>query len=148
MKRGVKRKIQCVRDSHSSENEVHRSEVFPGSKQHFTAKHLDPTLPGFVDEITATLEEYLWLVGTHHRDFDDMLVYKTIKVYLMRFQGANYIVGDRLVRLRNDKYSGKGDCKGIHIRDIEKYTIAFTNKMDGTLDNVPLLHRIWKSRYT
>ena len=79
------------------------------------------------------MEDYKWLEGTHHRDFDDQLVYKTIRVYTMRFQRADYIVGDRLVLLKNNRYSGKGDCTGIHIREIERYTRAYMQDVNTFL---------------
>ena len=45
------------------------------------------TLPARREEHTATAEDYLWLIGTHHRDFDDLQVYKTTKVYIIRRSG-------------------------------------------------------------
>ena len=46
----------------------------------------------------------------------------------MRVNKTPFIVADR-VWLTNGRYSGKGDCSGIHIREIERYTRAYTHEV-------------------
>ena len=98
------------------------------------------TLPDRREDHTATVEDYLWLIGTHHRDFDDLQVYKTTKVYIMKVQKVPYIVADRVIRLKSGRYSGKsGDCSGIHVRDIEQYTRAYREEVDALMTSEHLL---------
>ena len=68
------------------------------------------------------IEDYKWFIGTHHRDFQE--VYKTTKIYIMRVNRVPFIVADR-VWLTNGRYSGKGDCRGIHIRECTCGTCIF-----------------------
>ena len=90
-------------------------------------------LPPPASEIpSGHIEDYQWLIGTHHRDFDDQEVYKTTKVYIMRVNKTPFIVADR-VWLTNGRYSGKGDCRGIHIREIERYTRAYMREVHAFL---------------
>ena len=81
---------------------------------------------------SGNVEDYQWLVGSHHRDFDDLQLYKTTKIYTMRVQKVPYIVADR-VWYNKGKYSGKGDCYGIHVRDIERYTRAYMQEVNAFL---------------
>ena len=78
------------------------------------------------------IEDYQWLIGTHHRDFDDQQIYKTTKIYIMRVNKTPFIVADR-VWLTHGRYSGKGDCNGIHVRDIERYTRAYMREVQAFL---------------
>ena len=90
-------------------------------------------LPPPVSDIpSGDVEDYKWLIGTHHRDFDDQQIYKTTKVYVMRAQKIPYIVADR-VWYNKGRYSGKGDCYGIHVRDIERYTRAYMQEVNAFL---------------
>ena len=73
--------------------------------------------PLATDLPSGTVEDYRWLIGTHHRDFDDHQIYKTTRIYIMRVQKTPYIVADR-VWYTKGKYSGKGDCTGIHVSGI------------------------------
>ena len=98
------------------------------------------TLPDKSKEHTATVEDYLWLIGTHHRDHDDLQVYQTTKVYTMKVQKVPYIVADRVIRLKSGRYSGKsGDCYGIHVRDIEQYTRTYREEVDALMTSEHLL---------
>ena len=64
-------------------------------------------------------------MNTHHRDFDDRLVYKTTRVYTKHHKGDLLIVADRVLLLPNNKYSTLGNTTCIHVRDIENYTNAY-----------------------
>ena len=76
-------------------------------------------LPPLESEIPSRLiADYTWLIGTHHRDFDDQEIYKTTKVYIMRVNKTPFIVADR-VWLTNGRYSGKGDVVACGSRPID-----------------------------
>ena len=77
---------------------------------------------------TRTLESFLWLLNTYHRDFVDQLVYQTTKVYVTSCNGTKYIVVDRLYIGKSGQKSSFGDTKCIHARDVEEYTLAYTEK--------------------
>ena len=102
----------------------------------FTASNRDKLVGGVPPPVSdipsGDVADYQWLVGTHHRDFDDHQIYKTTKVYVMRVQKTPYIVADR-VWFNKGKYSGKGDCSGIHVRDIEQYTRAYMQEVNALL---------------
>ena len=54
-------------------------------------------LPPPVSDIpSGDVDDYKWLIGTHHRDFDDQQIYTTTKVYVIRVQKIPYIVADRV----------------------------------------------------
>ena len=106
-----------------------------GSPRYLTSNRvrLAGGLPPPESEIpSGRIEDYQWLIDTHHRDFDDQEVYKTTKVYIMRVNKTPFIVADR-VWLTNGRYSGKGDCSGIHIREIERYTRAYMREVHAFL---------------
>ena len=126
--RGSKRKSQV--------DELSQNIAFPlGSSPYILSNRVRLTggLPPPVSDIPSRLlEDYTWLIGTHHRDFDDQEIYKTTKVYIMRVNKTPFIVADR-VWLTNGRYSGKGDCNGIHIREIERYTRAYMREVHAYL---------------
>ena len=82
-------------------------------------------LPDTTNTITRPIESYLWLKDTLHRDFDDQLVYKTVSIYPYRFEKDYYIVGDRELRLPNNTFIPVKHGKCIHIRELERYTLAY-----------------------
>ena len=126
--RGSKRKLQV-------NGLVPNMDLHTGSSRHIISNRvrLAGGLPPPESEIPSRLiEDYHWLIGTHHRDFDDQEIYKTTKVYIMRVNKTSFIVADR-VWLTNGRYSGKGDCSGIHIREIERYTRAYMREVHAFL---------------
>ena len=80
------------------------------------------------DVPTRTLESFQWLLNTYHRDFVDQLVYQTTRVYVTSCNGIKYIVVDRLYIGKSGQKSSFGDTKCIHARDVEEYTLAYTEK--------------------
>ena len=126
--RGAKRKL-------SMDNSTSNIHPHTGSSRFLISNRdrLVGGLPPPESEIpSGHIKDYQWLVGTHHRDFDDQEIYKTTKIYIMRVNKIPFIVADR-VWLTHGRYSGKGDCNGIHVRDIERYTRAYLSEVKAFL---------------
>ena len=80
----------------------------------------------------------MWLENTHHRDLDDLLMYKTTRVYTTPYLKGNFIVADRMLLLANNKYTDKGDTKKIHIGDIELFTLVYQEEQQKALQHTSL----------
>ena len=89
-------------------------------------------LPDDTNTVIRTLDSFLWLINTHHRDTVDGQIYKTLRVYLYRSKKDNYIVVDRVLCLTNGNYTSKCDGKCIHARDVEEYTFAYQQEKNIT----------------
>ena len=72
--------------------------------------------------------DYLYLVGSTHRDDDDMLLYKTTRVYIHK--GTNEIVGDRALVLKDGSTFHKDESDPIRIKDIAILTKRYKNERD------------------
>ena len=80
---------------------------------------------------TESVSDYLYLVGTTHRDDDDMLLYKTTRVYIHK--GTNEIVGDRALVLKDGSTFHKVDFDPIRIKDLAILTNRYKNERESHL---------------
>ena len=92
-------------------------------------KHLDETQSS--ERQTESVSDYLYLVGTTHRDDDDMLLYKTTRVYIHK--GTNEIVGDRALVLKDGSTFHKVDFDPIRIKDLAILTNRYKNERESHL---------------
>ena len=83
------------------------------------------------NDVTANIEDFQYLVGTKHIDDDDMLVYKTVRVYIHKSTG--FIVGDRVLVLKDGQTSNSAQYDPVHIRDLalltDKYNTCYSNNL-------------------
>jgi len=99
------------------------------------------------------LEDYYYLKGTIHRDDDDMLLYKTTRVYVFKRTGD--LVGDRTLILKDGSLFEDSKADPIHIRDIEiltkryekeKAPVARCNLLVEEKEGIPIRYDTESSR--
>ena len=78
---------------------------------------------------TGSVADYQYLVGTTHRDDQDLLLYQVTKVYVQR--STNYIVADRVLILKDGSTHTIPDHRPTHIRDIEKLTKLYEDERNS-----------------
>jgi len=77
-------------------------------------EHLDPGDRSA--DRCGKLEDYAYLLGTIHRDDDDMLLYKVTKIYIHKATG--FIVGDRVLVLKDGSTYKTDEFDPIHVKDL------------------------------
>jgi hypothetical protein len=106
----------------------HPNERYDGTwSNHLTGDPLNPSVnPVPVEEV----EKYKYLVGTNHLDPDNGLLYKVLRVEKQNYRGqGTFIVAYRAQVLANGRISTKCDKDAYHVRDIEKYYRAYSDKI-------------------
>ena len=60
------------------------------------------------------------------------MIYKTIRKYTYRYKRQNYIVGNRILFLKNGTYTTRCDGTAIYARDLEDYTKQYQKELANT----------------
>ena len=60
------------------------------------------------------------------------MIYKTIRIYTYRYKRQNYIVGNRILFLKNGTYTTRCDGTAIYARDLEDYTKQYQKELANT----------------
>ena len=74
---------------------------------------------------SGRVEDFQYLVGTKHRDDDDMLVYKIVRVY--KHNSTGFIVGDRVLVLKDGQVSNSAQY------DLEILTSRYKQRFSNDL---------------
>jgi hypothetical protein len=90
------------------------SSITSHSNQHNTVSEKDTVLS------EGKLEDFKYLIGKYHRDNEDYQRYVTDKVYVDKKSG--YIVGERILILKDGRRHRSPDPHPIHVRDLAEMT--------------------------
>ena len=77
----------------------------------------------------GTVEDFKHLVGTHHLDSDDGVLYITVEVLERKFPEGYFIVGLRRPYLARGLDTARHAPEAVHIRDIEKMTADYDARL-------------------
>ena len=112
----------------SAPNAVTNSIVKPRTKRDqgrvVALEHLATT--STTEGPTEKVSDYIYLVGTIHRDDDDKLLYKVTRVYIHK--STNEIVGDRVLILKDGSIFRKTEYDPIRIKDLAILTDRYKNE--------------------
>ena len=107
--------------------------------------NVSPTVTTISNMTEGTLNDFLYLENTYHLDEEDGLLYKTICVaeeYYRKLK-ERFIVGYRQLVMPNGVLSDKCDNEPLHIRDIERMTLATDSSLVEALIPVPVQEHAW-----
>ena len=79
-------------------------------------------------EHTSKAEDFHYLIGTIHRDDEDLLTYKTMRIYVHKT--TNDIVGERALVLKDGSVYKTNELDPIHVRDLAILTELY-DKEEG-----------------
>ena len=85
-----------------------------------------------------SVREFKWLIGTHHVDDEDHLLYETTRITTRQYKGTDFIIAFRALVLP-DCSLGKEEREPIHAADILKMTLATPGQSYTREDIVVLL---------
>jgi hypothetical protein len=80
-------------------------------------------------QLTSRPEDFYYLIGTIHRDDEDFLTYKTMRIYVHRSTGN--IVGERALILKDGSTFKNNERDPIHVRDLAILTEAYKTKREN-----------------
>jgi hypothetical protein len=83
------------------------------------------------ENYSTNVQDYMWLVKTRHRDDEDMLVYETTNVYVLRSTGD--IVGSRALVMKDGSLFTKEEYDPIHVRDLVILTNRYSKEREEQL---------------
>ena len=79
-------------------------------------------------EHTSKAEDFHYLIGTIHRDDEDLLTYKTMRIYVHKT--TNEIVGERALVLKDGSVYKTNELDPIHVSDLAVLTELY-DKEEG-----------------
>ena len=83
------------------------------------------------NEPTGEVKDFLYLIGTIHRDDEDFMIYKVMDVYVNKSTG--FIVGDRAMVLKDGSLYDKTEYDPIHVKDLARMTKDYQLDKNQTL---------------